>query len=1200
MRQPFLTPNPPYTMKKLKLLICLLMVMHQIASAQFDTLFNLNKTTSHFIKDDTIWLTARSGVVKRLCSTGEVLKTYTYKNSPIPPYQMISSVFVDHQHRMWLYLEEKAIVMLDGTTWTSWSQQDASWVLSASSGGKIVVDDAGIPWIAAAGRSPMFYKDGMWQQPPDPFFLSFSPSDMKIGPDGNLWTSSSYGGLYNYDGTSWKTIVDPTVIIPAFANAPGGGFYTCQNFPSSTSAVYYYPGIGMDSVLIGTLNSLSRRIAVSPSGRIWISGEFPEGIAYFENGQLNYLAESIPVSTHLTLSVDSAGRLWDTKDFYGTAMHDGVDWQHIWTGPVGFEQGAPGKDGSIWFGYLNTLSHYFPATGQTEYVYLKPADKLFDSNMVGLKPGVEGTFYAATQLGQLAWYDGNGNFKKTTETDGASHAWNSYVRMAVDPSDNLYYHGWDVFSDLIRYNARTGQRSTIVKNHNTDPNIPFNEQYFFDVDKRGRVWMNTDKGMVYWANGGWKTFFEPSPALDYLEYMIAGVNGVWQYSSIGQTLQYFDGKDTTSWYMPLNVANGEQIFNLYVDSRNWLWCNTNSRLLCLQGYTWKIYDPALGTFPGLGIGNMFEDAEGNMWFITGDVAIRLNLATGRVNGQLLDDRNLDCQIQATEPGIGGYRIVYDNGINRVETIADKSGKFSVSVPPGVYTTSVIPFSNLGQSCQSGFLTTVLQNQTTALQIPVQTTLFTPQMSVRISTPFTRRCSNATYYVNVCNAGNLAADSAFVTVQLPLGLSFVEATVPSLVDSTGLIRFDLGYVNFDTCLNFSFTTKVGCDDSASLGQSICVTAHVFPDSLPSLGVDAWTGATIVVNGRCSTNLVRFEVKNEGKSSTSSPLKYQVVKDAYLHESGALSLFSKEIKSFEYPADGSTWRFSIEQETGHPSALKPSIALEGCSTAGSGQERSTGFVAQVENSTGNPFEYTDCQSVVGSFDPNDKQTQPKGWGKNHQIPPGQVLRYTIQFQNTGTDTAFTVVVRDTFDTHLNWGSFQAGLSSHPYSLDLDSVHRTVAFIFNNILLPDSNRNEAASHGFIQFTIQPKLSTPLGTIIQNQASIYFDFNAAVQTGMVQHTVDTGFIRPKPLPPIYNPESPISFTPNPAGQITWMSGKFFEPGIEHLVKIYDSKGREVRNDTMTDFPFLLEKGSLPSGVYQVSVWAKGRRVAIGQVVFL
>ncbi|HMC96487.1 MAG TPA: hypothetical protein VKG92_02455, partial [Flavobacteriales bacterium] len=108
---------------------------------------------------------------------------------------------------------------------------------------------------------------------------------------------------------------------------------------------------------------------------------------------------------------------------------------------------------------------------------------------------------------------------------------------------------------------------------------------------------------------------------------------------------------------------------------------------------------------------------------------------------------------------------------------------------------------------------------------------------------------------------------------------------------------------------------------------------------------------------------------------------------------------------------------------------------------------------------------------------------------------VLDYTIRFQNTGTDTAFTVVVSDTLPPELHASSFIAGAASHPYTYTLTGSGE-LTFRFENILLPDSNTNEPASHGFVTFRIKPDETLMPGTEIRNAADIFFDLNEPVRT--------------------------------------------------------------------------------------------------------
>jgi hypothetical protein len=56
----------------------------------------------------------------------------------------------------------------------------------------------------------------------------------------------------------------------------------------------------------------------------------------------------------------------------------------------------------------------------------------------------------------------------------------------------------------------------------------------------------------------------------------------------------------------------------------------------------------------------------------------------------------------------------------------------------------------------------------------------------------------------------------------------------------------------------------------------------------------------------------------------------------------------------------------------------------------------------------------------------------------------------------------------------------------------------------MLPDSNTNEPASHGYIRYKIKQKANNPIGTKIKNTAYIYFDFNDPVITNTTLNTID------------------------------------------------------------------------------------------------
>ena len=137
------------------------------------------------------------------------------------------------------------------------------------------------------------------------------------------------------------------------------------------------------------------------------------------------------------------------------------------------------------------------------------------------------------------------------------------------------------------------------------------------------------------------------------------------------------------------------------------------------------------------------------------------------------------------------------------------------------------------------------------------------------------------------------------------------------------------------------------------------------------------------------------------------------------------------------------------------------------------------------------------AVGSFDPNDISVNPEGYIENDQE-----LIYTIRFQNVGNAPASTVRIIDQLPEALNIESFQMGIASHPYRLDIEGGN-VLVWTFENINLVGSTTNEAESNGYVIFKIQPEEALSDGTAITNNAAIYFDNNDPIYTNVVINTI-------------------------------------------------------------------------------------------------
>ncbi len=211
------------------------------------------------------------------------------------------------------------------------------------------------------------------------------------------------------------------------------------------------------------------------------------------------------------------------------------------------------------------------------------------------------------------------------------------------------------------------------------------------------------------------------------------------------------------------------------------------------------------------------------------------------------------------------------------------------------------------------------------------------------------------------------------------------------------------------------------------------------------------------------------------------------------------------------------------------------------------------------------------VTGSYDPNDKAVNPAGEGVEGFIPPTDTtLSYTVRFQNTGTDTAFTVLIRDTLSEELDVRSLLPGPASHSYTAKIVDGN-VLELLFENIMLPDSFVNEPASNGFVIFDIDLLPNRVEGTLIENRAAIFFDFNPPIITNEVKNTI-------KQLVATTVPELPINLqlAPNPVQAISTLSFELLEAeNIE--ITVYDLLGNLQEN--------LVRKEYYPVGEHHIKI---------------
>jgi hypothetical protein len=219
------------------------------------------------------------------------------------------------------------------------------------------------------------------------------------------------------------------------------------------------------------------------------------------------------------------------------------------------------------------------------------------------------------------------------------------------------------------------------------------------------------------------------------------------------------------------------------------------------------------------------------------------------------------------------------------------------------------------------------------------------------------------------------------------------------------------------------------------------------------------------------------------------------------------------------------------------------------------------------------------VTGSYDPNDKNASYIGSADGDLITDSTRIDYTIRFQNTGTDTAFTIVIKDKITDKLDLSTFQMLQASHPYSVSVNED--SLIWTFNNILLPDSNTNEPASHGFVRFLIDQAEGNLPGTEIRNKAFIYFDYNDAIITNEYVSTV-----REDQLTSLAEISENLILFPNPCEYQLKVSGEGVGPN--DMAIVYDVSGKQLMHTYLNNGS--IDVQYLSSGTYFIQIQGKSK----------
>jgi len=547
----------------------------------------------------------------------------------------------------------------------------------------------------------------------------------------------------------------------------------------------------------------------------------------------------------------------------------------------------------------------------------------------------------------------------------------------------------------------------------------------------------------------------------------------------------------------------------------------------------------------------------------------------------------DCSSNAIMPA-ANVNFVFENSINRKTVSANKNGV--VFYP--VFTEDSIQIwyqlSDLDHwiPCEDSLIVDpTLFGDTILLDMTLRPVEFCSDIHVNLSLPpFFRGCLvQSPISFSAQNIGTIPAENSLVSIVAPLNVVDIMSSTPAPSWTNGdTLFYSLGDLDVFERLDIDLMVKTKCD-TFLLGQTLCVEAFATFDN--PCDPDPPIGSIVTIHPECiGDTLVEFTLTNIGDAPTMNDHDYFIIEDEVILKMAPFTLNPMQQMTVQAQADGSTFRM---EATKLDNGTLTAAAIEGCGGL------NPGLINAYWVDQGEAAYDKDCREVRLAYDPNEKSAVPTGVGPEHLMVANRPIQYTIDFQNTGTDTAYRVLIRDVLPAQLDVTSFRPLFATHDYTWQIYG-NDTLEFLFQPIALPDSAANQEGSRGFVTFTIDQLPDLPNGTIIENSADIVFDFNPPIYTNTVTHTIGKLLVR------ITTPTAGVatwSVWGNPVGETALFKAHRDIVGTNQF-ELTDLSGRIIRSTAFQGNEFVFHRQGLAGGMYFFTITDERGGVCAGRIV--
>ncbi|MEO1624735.1 MAG: SdrD B-like domain-containing protein [Bacteroidota bacterium] len=477
---------------------------------------------------------------------------------------------------------------------------------------------------------------------------------------------------------------------------------------------------------------------------------------------------------------------------------------------------------------------------------------------------------------------------------------------------------------------------------------------------------------------------------------------------------------------------------------------------------------------------------------------------GRVGNRLLqgvlrEDANNDCQADDNEAGLGGWTVELTSNQGTLYATTNDTGYYEFLISEGDYQLSFVQPNAYWDACTPSFNLQIDASQDTFRQEAVyQAGILCPELSIDLSADQLQPCRESNYHVRVQNRGTITAEDAYAEIEWDPQLQFLSASRP-FTRNGSLYRFDLG--DLAVGASDSFVCRVLLDCNAITGQTHCVEANIYPDSI-CLPTPTWDLSSVSLEADCRNDSLLLQIQNTGAADMTEALNFIIVEDQIVDRTGSFQLLENEAQNISLPALGKTIHLKAQQTSGHPGRSFPAISVEGCGRD-AGNDFSRGFVTMHAEDDADVFRSIDCQESVNGLADFEKRAYPKGLGDQHLIYPNTDLEFHLYFQNNGQDTIRRLVIRDTLSPLLDIRTIRPGASSHPYRFQLNP-DGDLRFVLDSVELLPASIAPDQSTAFVKYRVGQGSGLVTGNRIQNQSAAYLPSSPPILSGDVFHQID------------------------------------------------------------------------------------------------